>query len=167
MTMDNENDGHEDVNTLASAIEDAEVADALEEEGFPGGQGNLADFLNGQPLFSKGDRQSNSVLQTHFFPILEDKDYRAMLLRANWMYPDEAVEWCAAMSQCIRYGATDGIRLLVDILHARAAGITSGKSLRDWAGETISHTTFNLNRSQPSTRKGVINRNGRQGPIIE
>jgi hypothetical protein len=151
----------EEPGQLSDLVVEDQVGDALEEEGFPGGQASLQ---RGQPLISTSQRQHNSVLQTYAHPTFNDEEFRAELKRGNWLDFEEADMWCAAYEECIRYGAPVG--WLINRLIAHSAGVTGGASLMKNIFETISHTTFNLNSNQQQKKRGIFNRSGR-GPITE
>lgn len=166
MTMENRDDGDREPGELENAVMEGEVENALVEANFPGGRASIESLRRGDPIVTAGQRQQSSVLQTYIRPVYDDKQYRAVLMLANWEYKGQDEEWLAAFTEQARYGVD--VRGLVDFLHAKIPGITGGRSLRDWEGETISHTTFNLNSNQAQQRRRSISgRNGRSGPITE
>jgi hypothetical protein len=159
--MQEENVENEEQTELIENAIDEEVDEALQEEEFPGAKSNLR---RDNPLVSSGQRQHNSVLQTYIYPTFKNEEFRAELKRANWLSLEEADEWCNAFEECNRYGAP--VDWLINRLIAHSAGVSGGTSLMKNILETISHTTFNLNKNQVQKKRGMFNRNGK-GPITE
>jgi hypothetical protein len=135
------------------------------EAGFPGGKGSVENFQRPNALISGGQRQYQGVLQQWLYVPENYNQFLKMLPRSNWLNIEEADNWCAALQECIRYGAP--IDWLVNRLVAHAAGVSGGESLMKWIGETISHTTFTTNYEQQKKKSFFKRGNNRNGPIAD
>lgn len=106
-------------------------------------------IITGEMLKLSG--QQMGIVQTYVHAQKNDDDYRQILKNAIWKSTEEMDKCILAIAVCRLTGAEKGLAIICDRLTARSAG-TNGWA-QEWAGRTLTHTTFTSQSIQSKANK--------------
>lgn len=134
--------------------------DEAEREVFKGALLNVKDMKREDGILTHGlSGAQQGVLQRAMTAEKKDEDYRQELKTAFFLSIDESDRVVAAINESDRYGCSR--KPIVDWLIARSAGLNGGRLKAIF--ETISHTTFTTNYTNPNKHRWWSNDKSRDG----
>lgn len=117
---------------------------AEQKAAFPGATVKLSTLVmrDGQiaEAIDKSNTQHQGVINSYINAVTNDKDYRQILKMAHWKDEKQATLAVRAINHCLRTGAMQTLRAILDDITARSAGNNS--FLMHEAFEALTHTTF-------------------------
>lgn len=96
-------------------------------------------------------RTNLGIIQRFITAENKDDEYRQIIKNAVWKTTEEQDKAVLAIAECRLTGATKALKIILDRLTARSAGVNGW--LQIWAADALTHTTFISQNMQAKGKK--------------